>query len=598
MELRSACAALPFFTATALAQIGPQRAEGPRKHTPTPTSAAISVEDVRTRVYIIADDSMEGRRSGRRGGFKGAQYIANELKRLGLEPAGDNGSFLQAIPYVLQEPDPRNALSTGGVQFVANTDFMPVPRIGYAIAIGGQPFGRRFRGSNVASVYGGRIGDSTMISSDAARGKVVVFAQPSPGAGARGGSRGRGGRGGGGGGNGRGGGIQFWQRDNLRRYREASALLVVTPDLTTPQLNQYRAAREAYDDSTATGDATPLPVIFVTPAVAERILGASPDALSPGAPGMPVTGNVGFVNKPTEAPTHNVIGIIRGSDPRLRNTYVVVGAHHDHDGIGRPVDHDSIRAFNRVVRPRGADDPPPQAGRITPEQWTEIRRIIDSLHTLHGGPGMDSIFNGADDDGSGSVLALEMAEALARAPQKPSRSVVFVFHAAEERGLLGALYYSDHMTVPRDSIVAMINMDQMGRGDAEDAPTGGPNSLVVIGSRRLSTELGDLAERVNAKPGHSFRLDYGYDQNGDPLNAYCRSDHYMYARWGIPVAFFSAAATYQDYHMVSDEPRYVAFERMTKVGRYIFDYMLTLANLDHRPLVDKPAPDPNGRCQQ
>jgi hypothetical protein len=577
------CAVISVASTTS-AQVGPQRKEGPRTNTPKPTTAAISVEDVKTRVYIIADDSMEGRRSGRRGGLKGAQYIANELERLGLEPAGDNGTFLQAIPYVMQEPDPQNALSISGTTFAANTDFLPVPRIGYAVAIGGQPFGRRFRGSNVPSVYGGRIGDSTMITADAARGKVVVFAQAPAGAGARGG--------------GRGGAGQFWQRDNLRRYRDASALLIISPDLSAPQLNQYKAAREAYDDSTATGDATPLPVIFITQNAADQILGGPSDALVTGAPGKPVTGNVGFSNKPTEAPTHNVVGIIRGRDPRLRNTYVAVGAHHDHDGIGRPVDHDSIRAFNRIVRPRGADDPAPQAARITPEQWASIRQIIDSLHTLHGGPNIDSIFNGADDDGSGSVLALEMAEAIARSPQKPLRSIVFVFHAAEERGLLGALYFSDHPTVPRDSIVAMVNMDQMGRGDPEDAPTGGTNSLVVIGSRRLSTELGDLAEKVNATPEYSFKLDYGYDQNGDPLNAYCRSDHYMYARWGIPVAFFSAAATYQDYHMVSDEPRYVAFDRMTRIGRYIHQYVLTVANLDHRPIVDKPKPDPNGRCQQ
>jgi hypothetical protein len=431
-------------------------------------------------------------------------------------------------------------------------------------------------------VYGGRIGDSTLISVDDARGKVVVFARATP-------TAGRGGRG---------GAAQFWQIDNLRRYRDARALLVLNLDFTSPQLNQYKAARETYDDSTATGDATPLPVILISPTAAEQILGGPLETLKPGATGKPVTGNVGFINKPTEAPTYNVVGIVRGRDPRLRNTYVAVGAHHDHDGIGRPVDHDSIRAFNRVVRPRGADDPAPQAARITPEQWAEIKRLTDSLHTLHGGPQLDSIFNGADDDGSGSVLALEMAEALALSPQKPKRSVVFVFHAAEERGLLGALYYSDHMSVPKDSIIAMVNMDQMGRGDPEDAPTGGTNSLVVIGSRRLSTELGDLAEKVNAKPEHSFKLDYGYDQNGDPLNAYCRSDHYMYARWGIPVAFFSAAATYQDYHMVSDEPRYVAFERMTRIGRYIHEFTTAVANLDGRPIVDKPKPDPNGRCQQ
>jgi len=211
---------------------------------------------------------------------------------------------------------------------------------------------------------------------------------------------------------------------------------------------------------------------------------------------------------------------------------------------------------------------------------------------------LDSIFNGADDDGSGSVLALEIAEAFARARVKPKRSLLFVWHTAEERGLYGAQYYADHPTVPRDSIVAQVNMDQMGRGDPIDNPAGGPNALIVIGPRRLSTELGDLVESVNARPEYKFTLDYQFDRDGDATNAYCRSDHYMYARYGIPVAFLVAAAWYLDYHMVSDEPQYIAFDRMTKIGRYIRDYVGEVANLAHRPNVDKPKPDPNGLYRQ
>jgi Zn-dependent M28 family amino/carboxypeptidase len=173
-----------------------------------------------------------------------------------------------------------------------------------------------------------------------------------------------------------------------------------------------------------------------------------------------------------------------------------------------------------------------------------------------------------------------------------------VWHTAEEKGLYGAQHYSEHPTVPRDSIVAQINMDQMGRGDPVDEPPGGANALVVIGARRLSTELGDLAEAVNRRPGHGFTFDYAFDQNGDPTNAYCRSDHYMYARYGIPVAFFSAAAWHVDYHMVSDEPQYVAFDRMTRIGRYVHDYVAAVADLDHRPVVDKARPDPNAVCKQ
>jgi Zn-dependent M28 family amino/carboxypeptidase len=180
---------------------------------------------------------------------------------------------------------------------------------------------------------------------------------------------------------------------------------------------------------------------------------------------------------------------------------------------------------------------------------------------------------------------------------KPARSLLFVFHTAEEKGLYGAQYYADHPTVPRDSIVTQINMDQMARGEVEDAPPGGENALVVIGLRRRSNELDEVAQRVNARPGYGFRFDYNFDRTGDPTNAYCRSDHYMYARYGIPVAFFVAAAWYIDYHMVSDEPQYVAYDRMTKIGNYVHDVVGELANMKQRPALTGPRPDPHGLCR-
>ena len=548
--------------ATALAQSSDQ----PRTHAPRPTSAEISTEDARTRSYIIADDSREGRDTGRRGGERSARYIAGELKRLGLEPAGDRGTYLQQIPWVSRTPDSTAVLRVGEQTLRWGTDYLVIPKIGFALALGGQPFGGGFRGEGVATVYGGRIGDST-IAPDIARGKVVVFAAPT---------------------------FAFWQRDNLRRYAGARAIVLVTLDLGAPPA--YRVRRETYWDSTAASGVAPLTVISVSRAAAAAMFTTPLDQLGIGATGVPLSGSAGFIDAPTEAPAYNVVGIIRGSDPKLRATYVAIGSHHDHVGMGPPVDHDSIRAFNQVARPRGADDPPPRD--VTPEQWTRIRAAIDSLHRVHGGVRLDSIFNGADDDGSGTVLALEIAEAFATAKTKPKRSLIFVWHTAEERGLYGAQYFADHPTVPRGSIVAQVNMDQMGRGEPIDNPAGGPNALVVIGARRLSTELGDLAETVNARAEHKFTLDYQFDKDGDPTNAYCRSDHYMYARYGIPVAFFAAAAWYIDYHMVSDEPQYISYDRLAHVGRYIRDYIGEVANLNHRPVVDKPKPDPNGLCRQ
>jgi hypothetical protein len=539
---------------------------GPMKHAPKPTTAAITVEDVMTREYIIADDSMEGRDTGRRGGVKSANYIAAELKRLGLEPAGDKGTYLQEIPWMVRAPDSAATLRVNGETLRWGTDFLLYPRIGFALALGGQPLGGSFTGENVPTVYGGRIGDST-IAPDQVTGKVVVFATPAQRP-----------------------SIAFWQRDDLRRYAGARAIMVTTLDVGSPAA--YKVSRETYWDTTNTGAVGPLTVISITSAVAANIFGAPLDSASRGREGAPLSGSARFIDRPAPYPSYNVVGIVRGSDAALKNTYVAVGSHHDHIGILQPVDHDSLRAFNAIVRPRGADDPPPRT--VTDSQWKLINALVDSLHKANGRR-IDSIANGADDDGSGTVLALEIAEALAKARTKPARSVLFVFHTAEEKGLFGSLYYADHPTVPRDSIVAQINMDQMARGEPEDAPPGGENALVVIGLNRRSNELGDLAVKTNQKYG--FKFDYNFDRNGDPTNAYCRSDHYMYARYGIPVAFFVAAAWYIDYHMVSDEPQYVAYDRMTKIGNYVHDVVAEVANMKTRPALTGPKPDPHGLCR-
>lgn len=543
----------------------------PRQHKPEPTTTDITVRDVMTRTYIIADDSMEGRDTGKRGGLRSATYIAGELKRLGVEPAGNNGTYFQPIPWVSRTPDSTATLAIGGTPLKWGTDFLLVPKIGFALALGGQPFGGALDVTNVETIYAGAIADSITLPPARAAGKVVVLAasvvQPA---------------------------FNFWTRDNLRRYASAKAIIVATLDIG--QTAQYRASRETYWDSDAPGAAKPMTVVSITRAAADQIFGKPLSQVRLGEIGAPVSGHAVFIDRPTEAPANNVVGILRGTDPKLRNSYVAVGAHHDHVGFSKPVDHDSIRAFNSVVRQRGADDQPPR--NVTPEQWTRINALVDSLHRAHGGARLDSIYNGADDDGSGSVLELEVAEWFAKPANRPKRSLLFVWHTAEEKGLYGAQYFSDHPTVPRDSIVAQINMDQMGRGDPIDNPPGGANALVVIGSRRLSTELGDLAEAVNKKESMPFTFDYSFDKNGDPTNAYCRSDHYMYARYGIPVTFLSAAAWHIDYHMVGDEPQYVAYDRMTRIGNYIRDYIAATANLDHRPLVDKPKPDPDGICRQ
>jgi Zn-dependent M28 family amino/carboxypeptidase len=283
---------------------------------------------------------------------------------------------------------------------------------------------------------------------------------------------------------------------------------------------------------------------------------------------------------------------------------VAIGAHNDHVGYNdKPVDHDSLRALNMVARPQGADDMAP--GKLTGEQQARVNALIDSLRKLHPAR-QDSIFNGADDDGSGSVSVLEIAEAFASARQKPKRSILFVWHTGEEAGLYGSQHFTDHPTVPRDSIVAQLNMDMVGRGGANDVTGatkegelthGGAGYLQLVGSRRLSTELGDLIEQVNRDNNLGFKFDYSMDANGHPQNIYCRSDHYEYARYGIPIVFFTTGG-HSDYHQVTDEPQYIDYDRMASVASLVYDAAWKVADLDHRVVVDKPKPNPKGACVQ
>jgi Zn-dependent M28 family amino/carboxypeptidase len=244
------------------------------------------------------------------------------------------------------------------------------------------------------------------------------------------------------------------------------------------------------------------------------------------------------------------------------------------------------------MRPEGANSNP---GEPTAEQAARIAAILYSLRRERP-PRPDSVLNGADDDGSGTVGVLEIAEQMASGP-RPKRSVLFVWHTAEELGLLGSDWFTRHPTVPRDSVVAQLNVDMIGRGGAGDIAGGGPAYLQVIGSRRLSSELGGLVDQVNAEGKHGFEVDYSFDADGHPDNYYCRSDHYMYARFGIPIAFFTTGS-HPDYHQITDGAQYIDYDKMARVTRFIADVGLKLADLDHRVVVDQPKPDPEGVCKQ
>lgn len=538
----------------------------PRTHAPEPTAPAITARDLMTRLYVFADDSMMGRAAGTIGNVKGTTYIGREVERLGLTPAGDSGTFFQTIPLMTRTVDSSSVLTVAGVPLTYGAE--------WAVYGGG---GDSLWMPDLQVLYGGAAGDSMTIPPARMRGRLLVI-DLSQGGG-RGGMRGA-------------------------RALEASGATVA---LVVPERYLAFAARPRafVADPTAGPARADRPTLFLTAAAAAKLFDAPLGELHQGDSGRTAGLAVRVRVEPYPFPSRNVVAILPGSDPVRRHEYVAIGAHNDHIGVtARPVDHDSLRIFNHLVRPGGAEDAGNQA---TPEQQAAVNRELAAFRAAHpGSMRPDSIDNGADDDGSGSVSVLEIAQYLASVEPRPKRSMLFVWHVGEERGLLGSRYFTDHPTVPRDSIVAQLNMDMVGRGDAWDETGktktgvplhGGPGYLQIVGSRRLSTELGDLIERVNAEDRHGLTFDYSMDADRHPMNIYCRSDHYMYARYGIPIAFFTTGG-HSDYHQVTDEPQYIDYEHMARVDRLVADVALHLANLDHRPVVDHPRPDPNGRCQQ
>jgi Zn-dependent M28 family amino/carboxypeptidase len=194
------------------------------------------------------------------------------------------------------------------------------------------------------------------------------------------------------------------------------------------------------------------------------------------------------------------------------------------------------------------------------------------------------------------MAVLEIAENIARSRVKPKRSVLFVWHTGEEKGLLGAQWISEHFPVARDSIVAQINIDMIGRGDSVDVKGGGPTYVGVVGAKRLSSMLGATVDSLAKSYRTPIALDYRLDADGHPENIYCRSDHYHYARVGIPVAFFFTGL-HGDYHQVTDEPQYIDYPHYSLLTNYIKDLLVTVGN-GAKPIVDKPKLDPNGQCRQ
>lgn len=240
--------------------------------------------------------------------------------------------------------------------------------------------------------------------------------------------------------------------------------------------------------------------------------------------------------------SQNVVALLEGSDPELRNEYVVLSSHYDHIGITLP----------------------------------------DSTG--------DRINNGADDDGSGTIGLVGAATAFseaAKAGYRPKRSIVFLNVSGEEKGLLGSRYYSDHPLLPIEETIANLNADMIGRSDAAHLAEGVTDYVYVIGGSIISSGLDSLVQEANRKTV-GMLLDDGYNDLNDPNQFYRRSDHWNFGRLGVPFAFFFTGV-HEDYHRPSDEADKIDYAKLSRISQLLFASAVELADHPERPVVDNQA---------
>jgi Zn-dependent M28 family amino/carboxypeptidase len=501
----------------------------------------ITSDQMKDFLYFLADDAMQGRDTPSAGLDVAANFIAFNLKKWGVKPAGDPGSYFQRMWVVRKSADPAaSSLVLNGQTLKYGDDFYGAADDGMAnapLVFGGTGWMHKAKGidalagvdvkGKIVILYGGNspnglpagltfadlqqgkqgVDWATPVANAAMKGAIGIINIASPRIQANWARSSQGG----------GGGVQI---ENLR-------------------------------DTPAGAQAT-LPVVTINQNVVKTLFegeSANPltnaDAKAFALQGSK-TANFTIKGKVTKIPTQNVVGMIEGSDPVLKKEMIVMSAHYDHVGVN------------------------PNA------------------------PGEDKIFNGADDDGSGTTGILAIAEALAKSPKKPKRSVVFLWVAGEEKGLLGSEYFAKFPTVPMKDIITDINIDMIGRSrkadntDQRDKDLSGENEIYVIGSNMMSTTLGKVTDTVN-KSYLNLTYNLKYDDPKDTNRFFFRSDHFNFAVNGVPAVFFFNGV-HRDYHQAGDHPDKIDYVRMQKIARTVFLTMWELADLKERPKIDRELP--------
>jgi Zn-dependent M28 family amino/carboxypeptidase len=487
---------------------------------------SINIANLKANLTVLASDSLEGRETSYPGQKKAAQYIADIFKKLHLEPLGDNGTYFQYFDIEISRvhPETKIVIETGNIEksYAWETDFIS-------------------EGTRDTTVTGPAafVGftDTELDSSAQAKlaGRVIfVFI-----------------------------GKKDYANDTtkaatLRRLysnrRDAGAIAaLMIPDEGGPAaFQQAQQIRRDYGiDKGIMRIKSNMPQVqpsnihfLVSRALAEEALKSSGKSLKQlrdealqnqkftpiFIDDATVTIDAKVIHETKQ--TENVLALLPGSDPDLKAQVVAFTAHYDHLGKTR-------------------------AGVIYP---------------------------GADDDGSGTTAVLELAEAFTKNPIKPKRSLLFMTVTGEEKGLFGSQYYVNHPIIPLHQTIADLNMDMIGRIDTVHQAYKDTNYIYVIGSDKISLELDSLLQAANAE-SEQLKLDYKYDDEQDPERFYYRSDHFNFAKNGVPIVFFFDGI-HADYHKPTDTVDKILFQRMGKICRMIYDLGWKLGNFN-RLLIKK-----------
>ena len=474
--LRTALAGL-LASAAILAQTAPLERQ---------IALQLTANHLKADVSFLAADALQGRGTPSAGLDVAAEFIAAQFRRAGLEPAGDDGYF-QTASFASVTPvndGMQLTLEMAGGPLAIDARSATVQEAA-ALDISAVPAIRIFLADPAA------LGQLT---ADQARGKVVIAAMPEPGEGAT-------------------PGVASLRRLSAVAAEVHAALVIVLragpqPASGSPTLREV------------SGGPQPVPMLVVWDAAARQAL----DSPANRAGAVTVSAHIAApALKPVRL--RNVIGVLRGSDPALRDTYVLVSAHYDHLGV------------------RGS------------------------------GLG-DHIYNGANDDASGTASVIEMAQALASLPERPRRSIVFLAFFGEELGLLGSRYYVRHPVLPLAATVAEINIEQVGRTDDKT----GPRVALVNVTGYDYTSI----PAVLAKAGQAFGIAVVKDeQASDPF--FARADNQAFADAGIPAHTLSVGYEFSDYHQPGDEWPKLDYDNLAKVDRTVALALYQIADSSEAP---------------